>query len=95
MSESPTIVPFVEDTKIALHPNGGSNRYEVAVGLFEFEEMVFVLHALRPSSLFVDVGANVGFYTVLAGGRRRVVPQPGAGARHVRSTPDERATERG
>jgi len=30
--------------------------------------MVFVLHALRPSSLFVDVGANVGFYTVLAGG---------------------------
>lgn len=30
--------------------------------------MVFVLHALSPSSLFVDVGANVGFYTVLAGG---------------------------
>jgi hypothetical protein len=68
MSESPTIVPFVKDTRIALHPNGGSNRYEVAVGVFEFEEMVFVLHALRPSSLFVDVGANVGFYTVLAGG---------------------------
>jgi FkbM family methyltransferase len=68
MSESPTIVPFVEDTRIALHPNGGSNRYKVTVGLFEFEEMVFVLHALRPSFLFVDVGANVGFYTVLAGG---------------------------
>ena len=68
MSESPTIVPFVEDTRIALHSNSGSNRYEVAVGLFESEEMVFVLHALRPSFLFVYVGANVRFYTVLAGG---------------------------
>jgi FkbM family methyltransferase len=68
MSESPTIVPLVEDTKIALNPDGDSKRADVAVGLFEFEEMAFVLHALRPSSLFVDVGANVGFYTVLAGG---------------------------
>lgn len=34
MSESPTIVPFVEDTKIALDPNGHSSRYDVTVGLF-------------------------------------------------------------
>ncbi|MCS4149361.1 FkbM family methyltransferase [Salinibacter ruber] len=30
--------------------------------------MSFALHALRPSSAFVDIGANVGIYTVLAGG---------------------------
>jgi len=68
MSESPTIVPFVEDTRLALSSSGGSNQFNVAVGLFEFKEMAFVVHALRSTSLFVDVGANVGFYTILAGG---------------------------
>jgi FkbM family methyltransferase len=38
------------------------------VGLSEFEDMAFVLHLLRQTDLFVDVGANVGAYTVLASG---------------------------
>jgi FkbM family methyltransferase len=37
-------------------------------GLQEFEDMGLVLHALRPGDLFVDVGTNVGSYTVLAAG---------------------------
>ena len=37
-------------------------------GLHEVHEMAFVLHLLRPGEHFVDVGANVGSYTVLAGG---------------------------
>ena len=37
-------------------------------GLHEMHEMAFVLHLLRPGEHFVDVGANVGSYTVLAGG---------------------------
>lgn len=37
-------------------------------GLHEPGEMGFVLHVLRRSELFVDVGANVGSYTVLAAG---------------------------
>jgi FkbM family methyltransferase len=36
-------------------------------GLHEFEEMAFCLHFLRPNDLFVDIGANVGVFTVLAG----------------------------
>jgi FkbM family methyltransferase len=43
-------------------------RADVTVGLFEFEEMAFVLHALRNDELFVDVGANIGIYTVLGAG---------------------------
>ena len=35
-------------------------------GLHEFYDMGFALHFLRPGDLFVDVGANVGSYTVLA-----------------------------
>jgi FkbM family methyltransferase len=34
--------------------------------LNEFEEMAFVVHALREGDLFVDIGANIGSYTVLA-----------------------------
>lgn len=36
-------------------------------GLHEYEDMAFVLHFLRPGDLFIDVGANVGSYTILGG----------------------------
>jgi FkbM family methyltransferase len=35
-------------------------------GLHEFADMAFLLHFCRPGDLFVDVGANIGSYTVLA-----------------------------
>jgi len=35
-------------------------------GLMEFEDMMFLIHALKSSEIFVDVGANAGAYTVLA-----------------------------
>jgi FkbM family methyltransferase len=50
------------------------------VGLHEFEPMAFLLHFLRPSDVFVDVGANVGSYTVLAGaaiGAKVIAFEPG------------------
>lgn len=38
----------------------------VYTGLHDFEEMSFCLHALREGDGFIDVGANVGTYTILA-----------------------------
>lgn len=38
----------------------------IYTGLHEFSDMAFLLHFLRPEDLFVDVGANVGSYTILA-----------------------------
>ena len=38
----------------------------IYTGLHEFQEMGFLLHVLREEDLFVDVGANVGSYTILA-----------------------------
>lgn len=35
-------------------------------GLHEFPDMGFLLHLLRPDDLFVDVGANIGSYTILS-----------------------------
>ncbi len=38
----------------------------VYCGLTEFTDMCFLLHALRASDQFADVGANLGSYTILA-----------------------------
>jgi len=35
-------------------------------GLLEYEDMLFLLHCLRKEDTFIDVGANVGVYTILA-----------------------------
>lgn len=48
-------------------------------GLHEHQDMLFALHFLRPDDLFVDVGANVGVYTILASvncGARVVALEP-------------------
>jgi FkbM family methyltransferase len=37
-------------------------------GLMEFADMAFLLHFLREEDLFVDIGANIGSYTILASG---------------------------
>jgi FkbM family methyltransferase len=58
-------------------------------GLTERDDAIFVLDLLRPGDLFVDVGANIGFFTVLAAGRGARVkayePAPEASAICVRS----------
>ena len=38
----------------------------IYTGLHEFPDMGFLLHVLRSEDFFVDVGANVGAYTILA-----------------------------
>ena len=47
--------------------------------LWDFPEQAFLLHLLRPEDLFVDVGSNVGGYTVLASavaGARSIAFEP-------------------
>lgn len=40
----------------------------IYVGLPEFEDMGFLLHFLKKDDLFLDIGANVGVYSLLASG---------------------------
>jgi FkbM family methyltransferase len=61
-------VPFVGATRLLVHPGMKGATGNVFCGLHEYEDMAFVLHALREGDLFVDIGANVGSYTVLAAG---------------------------
>ena len=40
----------------------------VYCGLHEFNDMGFLIHFLRKDDFFIDIGANIGTYTVLASG---------------------------
>ena len=55
-----------------------------AAGLTEPDDARFALDFLRPGDLFIDVGANIGFYSVLAARR-------GASVKAFEPTPDARA----
>lgn len=51
-------------------------------GLHEFADMAFFVHLLRDDDLFVDVGANIGSYTVLAAavaGAHAICVEPDSG----------------
>lgn len=61
-------LPFVNGTQLLVKRGMTGATGNWYCGLHEVAEMAFVLHALRPGDLFVDVGANIGSYTVLAAG---------------------------
>lgn len=61
-------LPYVEGTCLFTSRGMTGATGNWYCGLHEFAEMAFVLHVLRQDEHFVDVGANVGSYTVLAAG---------------------------
>jgi FkbM family methyltransferase len=62
----PVVMPFVEEAVLVVEPGMTGATGNIYCGLHAFVDMAFVLHALRQDDWFVDVGANVGSYTVLA-----------------------------
>lgn len=67
----PVIVPFVAGSVLAISRGMTGATQNVYTGMHDFVEMSFLLHVLREQSLFLDVGANVGVYTVLASAAAR------------------------
>jgi FkbM family methyltransferase len=66
--EEEVIVPWMSGQRLVvrLHMTGATES--VYVGLHEFADMLFVAHFLREDDLFMDIGANVGVFTVIASG---------------------------
>lgn len=64
----PKVMPWVNKSNLLLEKGMVGATGNFYFGLHEFEDMSFVLHFLEKDDLFVDIGANVGTYTVLAGG---------------------------
>lgn len=59
-------VPFVNHTFLLFSPRMKGAAHYVLPGLHDFEAMSFLAHLLRPGELFIDIGANVGAYALLA-----------------------------
>lgn len=66
LSSAASIFGFVAPTRLYARRGMTSATGHLYVGLQEFEDMSFVIHVLRAEDLFLDVGANIGAYTVLA-----------------------------
>jgi FkbM family methyltransferase len=66
--QGPIALPFVEDTYLFAKCGMTGATGNWYCGLDEWREMSFVLHLLRSEDHFIDVGANIGSYTILAGG---------------------------
>src|SRR5262249_26056100 len=64
------IIPWISGTKLVASRGMTGATGNIYGGLHEFADMLFVLHFLRQGDLFLDVGANIGSYTVLASGVR-------------------------
>lgn len=64
----PMVYPFIEKTSLVVDRGMSSAELQIYTTLYDTNEMLFVMHFLRPEDTFVDVGANIGVYTVLASG---------------------------
>ncbi len=61
----PIIFPFAAKSKMVAWKGLTGATGNLYCGLHEFEDMAFVLHFLRETDLLIDIGANVGSYTLL------------------------------
>jgi FkbM family methyltransferase len=68
ISRKPFIYTFIGNTKLALRRGNSSALLQYFTGLYDLDEMGFLMHLLRKEDIFVDVGANVGVYTILSSG---------------------------
>lgn len=62
-----TLVPLGERSKIRASLNRQAVSKAVCANPPDYEEMLIWRQVLKPGDLFVDVGANVGSYTIWAG----------------------------
>ena len=59
------VVKFIGGAKMLVKKNDTGVTGNIYVGVQDFEEISFALHILREGDIFIDIGANVGFYSVI------------------------------
>jgi FkbM family methyltransferase len=62
----PIIHTWVRGSRLIVERGMTGATGNLYCGLHEWPDMAFVLHLLRPKDLFIDIGANIGSYTLLA-----------------------------
>ena len=59
-------IPFTDRARLLVSRGMYGATQNVYCGLNDFEDMSFLIHYLRQDDVFVDIGANIGAYSVLA-----------------------------
>ena len=59
------VMDYVNGTRLMVRRHIGGRMHYV-LGFGEFDDMAFTAHLLRRDEVFVDVGANIGAYTLIA-----------------------------
>jgi FkbM family methyltransferase len=73
------IFRWIDNAVLAVSHGMTGATGNIYCGLHEFVEMAFLLHLLRSGDLFLDIGANIGSYTILASkvcGARSIAFEP-------------------
>src|ERR1700753_1020751 len=60
-------IPFTDRARLLVSRGMYGATQNVYCGLNDFGDMSFLVHYLRRDDVFVDVGASIGAYTVIAG----------------------------
>lgn len=64
--KTPVIVPWINDCSFIAEKGDRGLTGNIYGGLMEPEEMLFLLRTLQQNWHFIDIGANIGAYTLLA-----------------------------
>lgn len=66
LAKGPHDQPWIGGARLVTERGMAGATGNLYFGLHEFADMAFMLHFLRTDDLLLDIGANVGTYTVLA-----------------------------
>ncbi|RZL13379.1 MAG: FkbM family methyltransferase [Pedobacter sp.] len=86
LTTKPIKYQFTEKSKLMVTKGLAGATGNIYCGLHEFEDMGFLLHVLRKDDLFLDVGANIGSYSILASaeiGAKTIAFEPIAHTYHI------------
>ena len=64
--EIPKNIPFAGDTLLKIQTGLGVANYYTY--LADYKEMLFLIHYLSSEDIFIDIGANIGAYSIISGG---------------------------
>jgi FkbM family methyltransferase len=60
------ILNWIDGSKLIIKNGDTGLTGNIYFGLSEFSDMMFLLHTLQKKEIFIDIGANLGSYTVLS-----------------------------
>lgn len=66
MAPGEIVYRWIGDARVIVRPGETGFTQNIYCGLHDFGDMGYLLHVLSPEDLFVDIGANIGAYTILA-----------------------------